>query len=88
MTERMIQNLENKMETLINRMVAHIKKYKKSLTRCLEESFHFHLRFKGFVNELSHLLYTDKQYLSENYPVYFNTLMLKEKKIAEESNST
>ena len=24
------------------------------------ESFHFHLRFKGFVNEISHSLYTNK----------------------------
>ena len=55
MMEKMIQNLENKMEALINRMVAHIKKYKKSLTRYFEESFHFHLRFKGFVNKESHL---------------------------------
>ena len=55
MTEKMMQNLENKMETLINRMVAHIKKYKQSLTRCFEESFNFPLRFKGFVNKINHL---------------------------------
>ena len=55
MTEKMMQNLENKMETLINRMVAHIKKCKQSLTRCFEESFNFPLRFKGFVNKINHL---------------------------------
>ena len=65
MIVKMIQNLENKMETLINRMVAHIKKYKKSLTRCLEESFHFHLRFKGFVNKISHSLYTNNTNIRE-----------------------
>ena len=27
---------------------------------CFGESFHFHLRFKGFVNKIRHLLYTNK----------------------------
>ena len=46
------------------------------------KSFHFHLRFKGFVNKISHLLYTDKQYkyLLENYLVYFQYANTKRKK--------
>ena len=27
---------------------------------CSAESFHFHFRFKGFVNKISHLFYTNK----------------------------
>ena len=30
------------------------------LSHCFAESFHFHLRYKGFVNKISHLLYTNK----------------------------
>ena len=30
------------------------------LCLCFAESFHFRLRFKGFVNKISHSLYTNK----------------------------
>ena len=56
------------------------------------ESFHFLLRFKGFINKISHSLYSNKQYkyLLENYLVYFQYSNLKRKQeieTAEESNS-
>ena len=43
------------------------------LPLCFAESFHFHLKFKRFVNKISHLLYTNKQYkyLLKNYLAYF-----------------
>ena len=46
------------------------------------KSFHFCLRFKGFVNKISHLLYTNKQYqylLKITY-LTFSALTLKEKR--------
>ena len=44
-------------------------------------SFHFRLRFKGYVNKINHLLYTNKQYqyLLENYLAYFQYSNIKRK---------
>ena len=63
-------------------------------TECFAKSFHFRLRFKGFVNKTRHLLYTDKQYkyLLENYLLYLQCTNIrreiKDIETAEESNST
>ena len=48
---------------------------------CFAESFHFCLRFKGFVNKISHSLYTTTQYryLLENYLAYFQHTNIKRK---------
>ena len=47
-----------------------------SVYLCFTKSFHFCLRFKEFVNKISHLLYTNKQYrcLLENYLWYITKL--------------
>ena len=46
---------------------------------CFEESFHF--RLKGFVNKISHSLYTNKwyKYVLENYLAYFQYTNIKRK---------
>ena len=51
------------------------------LCLCFAESFHFRLRFKGYVNKINHLLYTNKQYqyLLENYLAYFQYSNIKRK---------
>ena len=48
---------------------------------CFVESFHFHHRFKGFINKMSYSLYTNKQYkcLLENYLTYFQYAITKRK---------
>ena len=47
---------------------------------CFTQSFHFHLRFKGFVNKISHSLYTNNSNIRECTYSTFNILTLKEKR--------
>ena len=55
-------------------------------TGCFAKSFHFHLRFKGFVNKISHSSYTNKyyRYLLENYLAYFQHTNIKWKQKLKE----
>ena len=50
------------------------------LCLCFAESFHFRLRFKGFVNKISHSLYPNK-YLLLNCLAYFQHTNIKRKDI-------
>ena len=53
---------------------------------CFEESFHF--RLKGFVNTISHMLYTNKwyKYVLENFLAYFQYTNVKRKERAENTS--
>ena len=53
---------------------------------CFVKSFHFPLRFKGFVNKISHSLYTNKyyEYLLENYLACFQSTNIKRKETYKE----